>query len=45
VLGFDGFVGDLADHAKVVQRVGEVGMERAERGFLKIGCLAKKPFR
>ena len=44
VLGVDWFFRDLTHDAEVVQRVGEVRMERAEAGLLQKGSLAQKLF-
>lgn len=44
VLGVDGLFGDLAHDAEVVQRVGEVRMERPETGLLQKGRLAQELF-
>jgi hypothetical protein len=44
VLGVDGLFRDLAHDAEVVQRVGEVRMERAEAGLLQDGSLAQQLF-
>ena len=43
-LGIGRLVSDFADDAKVVQRVGEIGMEGAEVGLLQTGRIAQKPF-
>jgi hypothetical protein len=39
-LGVGRLVCDLADDAKIIQRVGEVRMERAEVGLLQKGSFA-----
>jgi hypothetical protein len=44
VLGVDGLFRDLAHDAEVVERIGEVRMERAETGLLQKGGLAQKLF-
>ena len=44
LLGVNGLVGDLAHDAEVVQRVGEIRMERAEAGLLQKGSFAEKLF-
>jgi len=44
VLGVDGLFGDFAHDAEVVQRIGEIRMERSETGLLQKGSLAQKLF-
>jgi hypothetical protein len=43
-LRLDQIARDFAHDAEVVQRVGEVGMKRAEAGFLCDGSLAQQRF-
>jgi hypothetical protein len=43
-LGIDRLARELAGDAEVIQRVGDVRMERAEAGLLQTGYLAQQLF-